>query len=661
MKVSWKLLNYLIKLENIPFKKFENTLILNGFEIEHIQKNNQDYILEISITSNRIELWNIARLTQEISIIFNTKSNIQIIKDNKDIKLSKKVKEKNLYSGPQYIKINHIKNIKKFQSNAWFIKYIINSENYIYSDNIFNNIKQYIKIKWGQDIYFIYLHQSNIDMSAIELIHDNNQIDIKYHNHLLGILKYDPLSFETKNRDNDSSLLLICPSYNIKYNNIDYFFSAYEETIQLLSTYARSQIGQSYISKFYNQINNKNLYLQKKYILTILGPILNKKFYYLNTKDLFQIFRQLEFNPKYENKIFTLTIPKHRQHDLKRNIDIVEEVARIYGFKKFIDTIPTAKNKGKFSKKTLFSKKVRNILRNLGLHEVINSPLCNLTYNKNTVLNDCNSISIYNPMTEEQTKLRNNLIENLINNYQDNKKKHDKSIEIFEIGKIFYYQKFKLIEELTLAGLIHNNYFNRSSWENHAKNISWFQVKGIIDNIFEKIQIKYYYKIEKKNMITKNNLHSFFNPKKRLYIYSHANNQIIGILGQLNKNLMMNLQINNDIYAFELNINEIIHSINVPKNINYILKYYSSYPCVTRDVSITLNETNTLKNITQNILNQYKELIESIQIINLYKNKLNKSQSLCLRIIYRAKNKTLNSQDIKNIDNHIYNIINLNL
>nr|QCI07753.1 Phenylalanine-tRNA ligase beta subunit [Pleonosporium borreri] len=664
MQISCKLLNKLINLNHITLEKLEHILALRGFEIENITENiqNQDKIINFNVTANRRELSNITRIAQEISIILNIPLQSKIINLSKYIQYSYHDLNSNSFNIIKYVIIHHIKSIQN-QIMPQRIQEYINKPN----NNLLCNIQRYIKIKWAQDLYYIPLVNNSIDLNNLILQNKTNlfQISTKTENKILFQLQSNQIAnYKYNNLDlnNSKSVLLILPVYNYQhqqYNNIDYFFNSYQEIIQLLTTYGQYQFSKSYTHNYTIKYQAKILYFNKNYILNILGPISDyklKKLKYFNTKQILYLLKQLCFEPQYYNKTFKITIPTYREHDLTRKIDIVEEIARIYGFDKFINKIPQTKHKGKISITTKLIQKIRYILRHAGFKEVVNSslsPLNKKTFNKN------NNVILYNPMTEEQPLLRTNLLNHLIHNYNYHIKHNSKNLAIFEIGKIFYKKNNKIIEELNLSGLVYNSTFMRTDWTNIAKNINWFHAKGILEDFLEKIGATYYWKIIYINKYM--NLNNYLNYQQQLGIYSKINHNLIGILTQLKPKINTNIKENYSIYVFEFYLNQLIQNISIKKTINYIIKPYSLYPSVTRDISININNKNSLVNIKQNIQKKYQHLIESIDIINVYYNPKLKLKSLCLRITYKAVNRTLNNKDIQNIDKNLNQIIKISI
>lgn len=693
MKVSWKLLNQIIDLHDIEFATFTNKLTLAGFEVEQIDHKHKinDTIIDISITTNRSDVLSLIGLAREIGTLFNKELYNNAIKFesiNDDINDNNKFKNISYIQSISDVNIDIIENITNKESPTWIQNYLIGYD--IKPSNTIEDIKQYIYIKWGQNIeifdldimkvqkidYSLFnIDKSNNFENIIKINETNETID----NNLLYVLNYHhlPLSVlgiksnKTFHPNKNTSSIVIfshtCqPKYIQKINNFlkikteksiknaryD-FTNAYNEAIQLIVN-----ITQAHITKTYKKTapftKKKVIIINKKEIDTILGPINNPKKRYLSEQEILNTLKRLQFISSCKNNNFRVTIPMYRADDITRSIDIIEEIARIYGFNYFIDYLPNKFNNKDKPAVSILIRKIRTVLRNMGLHEVIHYSLNNKkNYNHN-------AIKIYNPLLEDQSQLRINLLSNLISTKQYNIKQQNLLIEAFEIGKVFKYDQFKMnknhiTENLHLAGILGNTNYIKNSWSDTSKELSWFQAKGNLEEFFEKINACIKWSSLDSNEYAKNSTYKLFHPKRIAIIYDKKTSKKIGIFGQLDLKLAKQLQINNLTYIFEIDIYKLLKTIDTIYHLNYITKKYSHYPSVTRDISFILKKHNNAELIKEKIIGMNNSLIESIEFFNEYVETLKPhiEHSICFRITYRAKDRTLNDQDIKKIDDEI--------
>nr|YP_010985897.1 phenylalanyl-tRNA synthetase subunit beta [Grateloupia asiatica]WOL36815.1 phenylalanyl-tRNA synthetase subunit beta [Grateloupia asiatica] len=702
MKVSWKWLSQIIDLSNIEFNELTEKLTMAGFEIEETYEliELQDKIIELKLTANRQDTSFLIGLAREISTLLNKplKNYYSQIKPNRVNKTYNHISSRSL----EDLKLNIIININNKHSPKWIQNYL-KSYN-IKTTHLLNDIIEYVNLKWGQDIEIFDAKKIGIQSISNDKIQISNTDDIsqildkKNHSYypnpeivkcnntilsIIGIKSNDSIKCDL----NTSSVIIcgtICQSTYIqsiiKQLNIKTekstkhrkkilrcdFLYAYEETIRLISTFAQGIVGKSYT---YHSVpyKQKNLLVSKQNIHHILGPIKNHSSEFLSVKKILNTLNQLNFMSTYNDmkQVFIITIPEYRIHDIKRPIDVIEEIGRIYGFKQFYDDLPEAISKGITSNKRQIIKTIRKILRDLGIHEVIHYSLKkkNKYYQNNT-----NLIELYNPLSEDQNVLQNSLFTNLLEIQQYNINQRNFSIEAFEIGHIFIKDQIhkdcintqQNQENICVACIMGKPNFSRSSWTDKPKELSWFHAKGILEEFFEKLQATVEWKKFTNSDIAEINqkVANLFNLKKTSTIYNPRTKENIGFFGQLD--YLNNYGIEYyPTYMFEIQLSALMRTINHIDHLNYRIKPYSSYPSITRDISIKLKSHENIDIIRQRILNQNNNLLESIEIFNEYKHNRDK-RKISLRITYRAQDRTLGDTDVNKINEQIKYMLNQN-
>nr|YP_010986096.1 phenylalanyl-tRNA synthetase subunit beta [Polyopes affinis]WOL37014.1 phenylalanyl-tRNA synthetase subunit beta [Polyopes affinis] len=703
MKVSWKWISQLADLNEIKLNELIEKLTLAGFEIEEVYElpEIKDTIIDLKLTANRQDASFLIGLAREINTILKKplKYYIDNVQDNviNNISNNSNILYESLYD----IKIDIITNIQNRTSPKWLQDYL-KSYN-IQRKDILNDIIEYNRIKWGQDIEIFDAKKIDIQPTSSKnliidsvgninqiLSHDSKQKSItpallKYKNTILSIIGIK--SNENLKCDFSTSSILVCstickPEYikliskklNIKTDKINKhikqilrcdFFNAYQETILLISTFTRGTIGKSYEYHRLYDIQ-KSITVKKNIIYSILGPINNKSKKFLSVHEILSILNQLNFQSKYNNikQTFEVLVPKYRSYDIKRAIDVIEEIGRIYGFEKFNDTLPKIIAKGQTSNQTKTIKKIRKTLRDFGIHEIIHYSLNKQSKNK---IDNINNLSLFNPLTKDQAILQGNLITNLVATQKYNINQKNFNIEGFEIGRVFIQNEHSLNhkkEEIYLSGIMGRSNFSKQSWSETPKKLGWFQAKGLLEDFFEKLEavVKWRHIKDSETSIITKQLTKLLNQKRTSIIYNPKTNKEIGLFGQLNLKSNYNEKNNYATYIFEIRLVDLINTIQDISHVNYKIKVYSIYPSVTRDMSVTLSNNEQIEVICKKILDQNNSLIESIKIFNEYKHQNKKnSRKVGLRITYRAKDRTLNDVDLMKIDKEIGSLLKTNI
>ena len=661
MKISWNCLNQLINLTDLSYLYVTQQLTLAGFETENLVQHDhiQDITFDLNLTANRNDIVSLIDIALEISTLVQRKLNIDynIINNSQKYFFNKKIiNHHSHFDLFKKFNLSILLNINLHLGQKKINNYLLAYE--IQPNNNFLDIIKFINLKWGQRIriYRINLHTEN----TINHLQAKIEIKNKIHNLIL------------KNSNNPNDNYIEITDNNIhKFNTFEnialatyedqkgkesisntYVLHAYHEIIKLIPDRLQNQPKtQNYTIYMYDNQQDTNMYLecQIKSINKTLGPIRvstdnNKQ--YLTKDTMIHILNRLQLKTHNKNENLYIKIPPKRQKDITREIDITEELGRIYGFDQFNDYLPRFTNK--HSKLNLLSfNNIRIALRSIGLHEVISHGLDKKKENL--------QIQIINPLNKDQQILRNHLIGNLITSTIQNIYQNDNIFECFEIGKIFnkkpdnkYYK-----EEMHLAGILGNPNFNHLNWDKDYYQLHWFQAKGQIESFLERIHAHVSWSTRSNNTKLIKSLEAYIHTTRTIYL--NNNNKTFGCFSQINNLMAKQLNIGYPIYIFEINLYELLKTIKIKHNTSYQYTFYSNYPKITRDLSLQVHRDTPIEQISQiinTIKNHYFQLLESIVILNEYHNNnhINR-KNINLRATYRSKYRTLTNKEVEILDN----------
>lgn len=655
MKISWNNLKQLVDLNNIKIDEVAHKLTLAGFEIESITYINEikDTILEANITANRKDITGWAQIALELSAIL--KRPLKIKKSqlcNLEIKRFLKTKNLDFF---QELYICYVNKQYKLHRNNDFAKYA-KVLDFNKTESILDIIN-FVNLKWGQSIHAYKLQSEKIQEAknfTIEAKYDKNYESGKGIKFFIDNEELTKITAKNTWGDiNACNIALINYKNKEKGRNSsslnefkNSYFNAYSEIL-----YAINQIGQKdnrYNIVYYyyqNHKNQKHIICKTEDINKILGPINefknNTKF--LNSSTIACIAKNLRLSTEHiDNDILKITVPLER-NDIEDKADIAEEVARIYGFNYFYDRLPKFKYTHTSSNKNHAKKKIRRVLRSMGLHEVINYSL-----QRRKMQNS--RLSIINPLNQEQEILRNNLIDGILANKKYNENQANNNFEAFEIGNIFNKTIHELSyqESMHLCCLLSNNSFNKSTWQTNKTALTWLQAKGHIEEFFERINASIAWSTSTNSNRFTECIKQHTHATNSIYAVSHG--EAIGILSQVN---YLNKRTEQNTYFLEISLNKLVKIISSIKHLKYIYSPYSNYPKITRDFSITIDRKVSVEEIRKVIKeaeNKENNAIESAEILSEYWNS-QYQRTICLRIVYRSQCKTLTSKDAKILDN----------
>ena len=349
----------------------------------------------------------------------------------------------------------------------------------------------------------------------------------------------------------------------------------------------------------------------------------------LNSKEIKNIFNSLNINCSKGIHSFKCSIPSYR-NDLEREVDLFEEVARVYGY----DRIPSELN-FKFSSNSLIhddsiiEDKVREILSNNGFNEHYSNSL----YSKQeTELSNNKPIKIINPLSRDMKFVRNSLIPGILKSLSYNEKRECSFLKYYEIGSINFSSKeqYNLSIEnrrLCLAYLGDNI----ESWQgDYPFNIC--DVKGDISMLMH-------------NLGFKKNDYSVESNNSNFIISILINKNVVGEIIGLSDKLKKQYGIINNVIICDIDLDKLKKMYNKIK-ISY--KKIVAYPSINRDIAILVKSSISNVDITKNIFEVSSSLLKEVKLFDIYQDKnLGKDiKSMAYSLQFQSNDRTLTTKEV---------------
>ena len=339
-----------------------------------------------------------------------------------------------------------------------------------------------------------------------------------------------------------------------------------------------------------------------------------------------------------------LVIPPSYREDLKRTEDIYEEIIRMYGFENIEDIMPSEEIRaGKKDDKIEIVDKIKNILKESGLQEVINYSFISKKAIEILGVEE-KTIEIINPINEEFAVMRPTLTYSLLTNIKDNLNRNQDSLAFYEVSKIFL-ESSELANEEYRVGIALSGKEERSLWDSKAKSYDFYTLKGYVEVFLEKLGISNYSLVK---TLDKN-----FHPGRAADIY--IGKEYLGTFGEIHPKVAENMDIKKErAYIAELNLTKLINYIKIKFKYKKIVKY----PEVTRDLAILLDETILVGTMITEIKKTNK-LVENVNLFDVYQgeNIEKGKKSIALEIVLRKESGTLEESEIKETIDKILNLI----
>ncbi|MCO4783611.1 MAG: phenylalanine--tRNA ligase subunit beta [Candidatus Cloacimonetes bacterium] len=320
---------------------------------------------------------------------------------------------------------------------------------------------------------------------------------------------------------------------------------------------------------------------------------------------------------------FLITIPSWRP-DLERPIDIVEEIARLYGLNEIPYEAPKISLDLYADKpfETLTSD-LRTFLCAEGMSECI-------TYSFSSEDND-QAISLINPMANDMAQLRTNLVDRLIPIAVNNFKKQNDSLGLFEIGKVFFKENYS--EELHISMALYN--FQESNWRSNQEQSDFFTLKGIIEKLSKSLSLNLQLrpsKSEIKNCVPEASIGIFFQGKQ------------VGYIGTINPSHIKAHKMFQTLVCLEMNLDPILNKKD--KVIQF--KELSTISSSEKKLALITPKAIAADTILKEIKSLKVANLESYSIFDLYLGKgiPDDSKSLGIKFIFRGKDKSIPEEEM---------------
>jgi len=415
--------------------------------------------------------------------------------------------------------------------------------------------------------------------------------------------------------------------------------SAVTRAINLLEEYF--SINSPIINASY-LIGNEDIFikLRRNRIHKILGPlIINDKFEKRNLSDYEIVDKLILLGCTLKNKEYgwDVAVIPNRSHDLIREIDLIEEIARLIGYDRFDLKLPNPIKPGKLSSEQLALRKVKNGFIENGFNEV-------LSYSLVPEDNE-NLIKISNPLLLETSCLRDNIWKEHLEIVNRNIKAGQASCYIFEIGNVFQ-KKTEFIQEEVLNGAIYGNK-KFGKWINSGKDndLNYYQARGKLKEALSCLNIK----IEDKPTDSIDFLH----PGRTAKLVIEGRDA--GYFGEIHPKLILEKKSLKKVYLFSINASNLLEASTRKNKWIPIYKQYPIVPKMERDINFVFSKKFLISEITSKIRKTGKNLLEDVNLLDVFEDpKFGDDHiSYTFRLSYRDIDKTLLDTDITSIHSNI--------
>jgi len=630
----------------------------------------EDWILEVSLSPNRIDCASIVGIAREIGALTNKKIKMpEIHFEESDLLIEDLARVAILDSQgcPRYTAglVDHV----KIGPSPFWMRYRLHVSG-IRSINNVVDITNYILIELGQPLHAFDYHRLAEGRIVVKRA-ENNQVFTTLDNQprylddrmlvicdgkepvaLAGIMGglnseitedtatvliesayFDPAMIR---RSSKELSLTTEASYRFERGiDIQGVDLALKRSLMLIAQLAEGDIAKGVIDCYPRPWSPPKITLRVDRANEILGTG-------IDMKQMADHLSSLNMAVKVVSKDQMEVSPPSFRVDITREADLVEEVARLFGYNNIPVTLPAIRPAEEDVLELLLRDRIKSILVGIGFSEVITysfiSPKSADIMGAGENSNLRSFVRLLNPLSQDQSVMRTSLIPGLLSTVRINSLRDQNDIRVFEWGKAYIKRDGELPQEKQVLVALITGLGSRQEWYQEPREADFFDIKGVAEDILEELGIG---GAEYKRSSPKEGL----DPREYARIF-HSGSEI-GAIGQVSRDVLEGYGVEKKAFILELYIEALLSLVVWVKNFTPMAKF----PSVRRDISIVVDRSLDSAMIVSIVKKMGNGLVESVDIFDAYQGKgiAPQERALAVRISYRSKERTLTDDEVNEI------------
>ena len=659
MRISYNWLKEHVDIRLAP-EKLAELLTMSGLVVESLQPLGPDHIFEIEVTSNRPDWLSVIGIAREVAAICgsrikalaaapvkgqDTKSGARIIVDDKKLcprYTARVIRNVKIGESPQWLKTKveamGLRPVNNAVDITNFCLFETGEPMHAFDlDKVSDNAVIVRRAKKGEKIVTIDGVERTLD-DPILVIADrekpvaiagvmggaNTEVTASTKNILLEAAYFDPVSVRKTSRKLGVSTE---SSYRFERKvDLDSIASSSDRATALITELCGGTAGE-FFDVGEKTRPEKTAHLRYERLNSVLG--LN-----IEPPRAAAILHALGLEAKGSSRdAITAKVPSFR-YDLEAEVDLIEEISRIYGYDRIPQTIPAVVEQPVRVPSTIVvSDKIREALTGFGLDEIMTYSLLGRKSLAAAGVGTGDVVEIQNPLSSEQEVMRPTLIPGMLNAIRWNINRKNKDLRFFELGKVYVKRHDGTFSEhlclsIGLAGQA------SAGWLEGARQESFFDVKGMAESLLAELGIS----------------GVSFKPAQSPFLSTGAaaslevGGKIIGILGQVKASVLDEFDIKEKVFTLEVSVEELFSRASLEKTFSEIPRH----PSVVRDISLIADATVHNEDLLSTVRDAGSPLLKDAQLIDRYIGKQipDGKVSLTYRIEYQDPTRTLEDKDI---------------
>ncbi|TKJ31928.1 phenylalanine--tRNA ligase subunit beta [bacterium (candidate division B38) B3_B38] len=675
MKYSWNWLKSFVDIDIEP-EELANCLSMIGMEVESVSSSGNDYIFDIEITPNRGDCLSMLGLSREIAALLGKRVTLPPMtyaeKENKtDDLIQVKVEAPDLC--PRYCgKV--VKGVKIAPSPRWLVERLLAVG--LRPINNVVDITNFVLAELGHPLHAFDLgsvqgHKvvvrralagekiSTID--GVERVLDSDMLAIADKQRPIAIagvmggvnseitqqttdIFIESACFDPRSIRRTSKKLNLSSDASFHFERgTDHqaLTKAIDRACHLIQKLGTGEIYSGVIDIQPQPLQPRKTWLRSSRVDSLLGVKIEKR----RVEDF---LTRLNFElQRKDDDSWTVTIPTYRG-DVEKEIDLIEEVARFYGYDRIPSTMPLWRGIDAGAPDWIERERlIRRIMIAAGYYEVINYSFVDDNIDRLFRTETEEAVKLQNPIAEQMGILRTSLLSSMISNLAWNINRGIKNIKIFEIGKVYHLAKgMKQPEERETLGIAATGNFAKRYWKDGERGFDFYDLKGVIELLFRR------FGWETLSFVPDNI--DFYHPARAAII--RFNHHPIGHIGMFHPQICAQLELSQEVYMAQLDLEPLL------KAEASLVKFQPlpKFPAISRDISLLFDRDISFDAIARWINSLKEDIISEVKIYDLYHQGDNIPKdkvSISLNVQFRHPQRTLTLEEVARAQQRLINLL----
>ena len=417
---------------------------------------------------------------------------------------------------------------------------------------------------------------------------------------------------------------------------IDYggCLSAADRAAQLIQEWAGGRVVEGAVDVYPAPIRSKPIRLRGERIHQVLGTE-------VSVKEARNYLENLELEVQEEKEGVLIVVPASFRGDLEREIDLIEEVARLNGYDRIPITLPTGSpSSEKRSKEFIAERRAINLLNVHGYNEVINYSFTSPAFADRIGLPPDDPrrqpLRILNPLAEDVSVMRTTLIPGLMETVQYNLSRKNSNLKLFELKKVFLPQEGeRLPREVKLLAGVALGFDRGPHWASPQRPVDFYDVKGCVEDLLDALQIKDAKFVKAEDV-------PYLHPGKASKVV--LDQEVLGVLGEIHPEVSGRYEVRGKGYLFEMGFSKMVKGAGEERRFQALPKF----PAVERDLSVVVDQAMEAEEVMGAIRTFRQPYVEEVTLFDVYQEPPipEGKKGISYRIRYQAKDRTLTDEEV---------------